>query len=122
LSVTIRCNANKTTPPKDLHADPIGNVSSSRLGGSYNLDDIAPFHSVVSSDGIVGLDPRQLRVLESISLEQFALLVRRQDLMLRHQLVLRDVHEQFGLLEVLDPKRVTHLLDGLLGKGRNVDP
>ena len=34
-----------------------------------------------------------------------------------HQSVLRNVHQQFRLLEVLDPEAVAHLQHGLLGEG-----
>mmetsp|Transcript_16188 Transcript_16188/g.46507 ORF Transcript_16188/g.46507 Transcript_16188/m.46507 type:complete len:227 (-) Transcript_16188:69-749(-) len=79
-------------------------------------------HSIVSGHRIVRLNPGQLRLLQTVPPQQLLLLILRQYLVLRHELVLGNVHQEFGLLEMLNAEGVADLLHGLLGEGGDVHP
>lgn len=79
-------------------------------------------HSIVSGHGIVGLNPGQLRLLQTVPPQQLLLLILRQYLMLWHQLVIGNVHQELGLLEMLNAEGVADLLHCLLGEGGDVHP
>lgn len=59
------------------------------------------------------LDPRQLRILQTIPLQQSLSLLPTQEHMFRHELMLRDVHQQLALHERLDATHVGHARDDL---------
>ena len=46
----------------------------------------------------------------------------RKEMSNTHQYVIGDVHQKLCLLEVLNPKAITHFLNGLLRKWRDIPP
>lgn len=100
-----------------LHANAISNIPTSSLRGSDDLHHVTTLHSIVSGHGIVRLDTGQLRLLQTVPPQQLLFLVLRQDLVLRHEFVLRNVHQELGLLKVLNAEGIADLLHGLLGEG-----
>ena len=91
-------------PVEALDAQPVCDVPPRSLGGSGDSDNLPPLQAVVARDGVSHLDSGQLRLLHSVPLEQSVLLLLGKDLVLRHQYVLRDVHQELLLLELLDEK------------------
>lgn len=81
---------------------PITCVSSSGLTLPDDLNHLPPPQPQIPRHRIPRLNPRQLALLQAIPLQQALLLLRTQQHMLRHQLVLRDVDQQILLLEGLD--------------------
>lgn len=108
--------------PLDLHTNAIRHIPTSSLRGSDDLHHMTTLHSIVSSHGVVRLDAGQLCLLQAVPPQQLLLLILRQHLVLRNELVLGDIHQELSLLKVLDAEGVTDLLHGLLGKGGDVHP
>lgn len=79
-----------------------------------NLDDLSSPQPQKLGHGILDPDARQLRLLQSVPLEQGLLLLRAQQDVFGDQLVLSDVDQQILLLEDLD---VDGQVESLLQRG-----
>lgn len=83
----------------------ITRIPTRRLALPDNLDHLSPPQAQILSDGIPGLDARQLALLEAIALEQFPLLLRAQEHVLGHEFMVGDVDQQILFLERFDDGR-----------------
>ena len=92
-------------------------ISAGGLAGADHLDDLAALQAVVAGDGVGLEDARQLGLLQLVAREQRLLLLVVQHLVLRHQLVLRDVHHQLVVQEHLQRQLVAQPVDDLRGEG-----
>jgi hypothetical protein len=103
-------------------AQTITRVPSRRLTPPNDLDNISLLQTEVPSDRVVLLNPGQLTLLQSVSLQQSLLLQLAKQDMFRHQLMLSNVDQQIFLQEDLDG---TLLLDSSEafegGGGRGID-
>ena len=97
---------------KPLDADAVRHVPPRRLGRPHDLDDLAAHAAVVARDRVGELDARELRLLQPVLLQQPRLLLLREHLVRRHEHVLGDVHEELGLLELLERPVLRRLGDG----------
>ena len=88
--------------------DSVGDVAASCLRRSNDLHDLALSYPKVACDLILTLDLGQLTFLGTVALQQFSLLVVRQNLVLRHEFVVRDVDQQLLLHEHLKVVRDVH--------------
>lgn len=102
-----------------LHSDAeaITGVASSRLTRSNDLDDLTPLEAEVARDGVLLQDTRQLRLLETVPLEERNLLVPAEEHVPRHELVVGDVDEEVVLQEAFDLGEVLHAGERLAGGG-----
>ena len=87
-------------PPSD--GPSIARISPRGLAPANNLDHLPPPQPQIARDGIAGLDPRQLALLQAVAFEQLFLLLRAEQDVLGHELVVGDVDEEVLLLERFD--------------------
>ena len=93
----------------------VGDVTAGRLRGSNDFDDLASLEAVIPGHRVTGLDPHELVLLQPVPVQQLTLLLRHQDDVLRHQLVLRDVDQKLGLQKLLQDVLWRHVHQRLLG-------
>lgn len=110
----IPCHANATV----LHAESVGGVATRCLTRPNNLDNLPPLQPKIPRYGILLQNPRQLRLLQPIPLQQRRLLVPAQHDVLGHQLVVRDVDEQVVLQEALNLGQALEAGERLARRGR----
>lgn len=89
-------------PSEPLYRPPITHIPPSRLALPDDLDHVPSLQTQIPRHRVRHLDPRQLRLLQPVPLQQLLLLLRAEQHVLRHELVVRDVDEQVLLLEGLD--------------------
>lgn len=95
--------AKQTDPlPPSSYTKPITSIPTSRLTVPNDLDDLASPKSQIPRDRILLQDPRQLRLLEMVPLQQRDLLLLAERVVLGHQLVLGDVDQQVLLEKGLE--------------------
>lgn len=87
---------------RSLYAKSVRSVTTRRLRHTDDLDDLAPLKSQIPGNRILAQDSRQLRLLESVPLEERGLLLLGQQHVLGHELVVGDVDQQIFLEEALD--------------------
>lgn len=87
-----------------------------RRGRAARLPALEP---VVARDGVAHLDARELVGLHVVSLEQLLLLAVGEHLVLGHEDVLCDVHEQLALVELLDVQLALLRLEQALPRKRS---
>lgn len=85
-----------------LYRPPIARIPPRRLTLPNNLNHLPPSQTQIPRNRIPRLNPRQLTFLQPIPLQQLLLLIHTQQHMLRHQLMMRNIHQQILLLEGLD--------------------
>lgn len=79
----------------------VARVPARSLRPPDNLHHISPFQPQIPRNRIAELYPRQLRLLQSVSIQQHLLLLIAEQHMSRHELVLRDIDQQVLLSEML---------------------
>lgn len=104
-----------------LNAKPVTRISSCRLGLPNNLHHLSASQAKVPRNRITKLNSRQLRILQSISLQQRSSLLLTEQHMCRNQLVMRDVNQQVLLNEALDSCLGRNRRDDLERSGSDVD-
>ena len=82
--------------------DSVRDIPSCGLRWSYNFHDLPLADSKVPGDCVLALDFGQLLSFGPISFQEFVFLGVGEDHVLRHELVLRDVHEKLILNEHLE--------------------
>ena len=82
--------------------DPVGDIPSRRLRWPYNFHDLSFADPKVPGDCVLALNFWQLLGFGAISFQEFIFFGVGEDHVLRHQLVLRDVHEKLILNEHLE--------------------
>lgn len=101
-----------------LYSPPITGISTGRLALPDDLHHLAPLQAQILCDRISGLDAWQLAFLQPIAFQQPALLLRTEQDVLGHELVMGDVDQQILLLKGLDDGG-QHDGDDLQGRGRD---
>ena len=86
-------------------AETVGRVSTGGLATTDDFDDLATSQAKVFGHRIAVLNPWELPLLDAVLLEQRLLLDAAQQDVLRHQLVMRNIHRQVLLLESFDADR-----------------
>ena len=97
---TTKSLLNSSLFPSDR--PPVTSIPPGRLTSPNDLHHLPFPQPQILRHGIPHLDPRQLALLQAISLQQLHLLLRTQKLMRRHQLMMRNIDQQILLLEGLD--------------------
>lgn len=102
-------------------AESVAGIPAGRLTVPDNLDNLPPPETKVLGHGVRRQDTRELRLLQTVPLQQGDLLVARQQHVFRHELVVRDVDEQIRLEEALDLGVGLDALECLARRGRERD-
>lgn len=79
----------------------IRDVATSSLRVTRDFNDLKSGETVVASNGIVAQDAGQLALVQVILVQQLLLFLIREQSVLRDELVLRNVDQQFRMLEKL---------------------
>lgn len=84
-------------------------ITSSCFTRPHNPDNLSPLQPIVARDWVTVLNAWELVLLDLVALQQYGFLLRRQDAVLWHQLVLGDVDQQLRLSEALHNQLATDL-------------
>mmetsp|Transcript_25325 Transcript_25325/g.38126 ORF Transcript_25325/g.38126 Transcript_25325/m.38126 type:complete len:287 (+) Transcript_25325:298-1158(+) len=100
-----------TAGPLPLYYKAIGDVLPRGFGRPDDADYLAPREAVVARDGVLQLHARELCFLHAVLLQKDHLLLFGEELVVRHQHMLRDVHQQLRLQEPLHAPATRHIVD-----------